>query len=126
MVGDAPWCFFYASDKSDGNLPENLANVGFIVRDFAADLGGTALSTPHLNLIRTFNSKESQMACELGLPYDPTLWKPKEQFTIQKIPLTDRKSSTVADLVSSGSMSLVMTVEQWGKTSTDVSVVIMK
>jgi poly(3-hydroxybutyrate) depolymerase len=69
LSGQAPWVMLYASTQDAPPLPENLANVGFIVRDFRADIGGTVVTTPHINLHRT-NNRSSQVAFELGLPYE--------------------------------------------------------
>ena len=57
----------YANTWREGDLPEHLANVGFVVRDYRAQLGGEVHTTPHINIIRT-NNRSSQMAFELGLP----------------------------------------------------------
>ena len=69
LPGDAPWVMLYANTKTGGNLPEHYANVGFIVRDFRAEVGGVVLTTPHINVHRTRNG-QSQMAFELGLPHE--------------------------------------------------------
>jgi hypothetical protein len=70
LPGNAPWVMLYASDKADGNLPELHADVGFVVRSFEANIGGTQLTTPHVNVHRTKNQGISQMAFELGLPHE--------------------------------------------------------
>ena len=85
------------------------------------DPSTTTLSDPYL-VVSYPDGYESWIA----LPYDPTVWKPGEQFTVEDVPLTDRKSSSVSDLVAKGSISLVMMVEQYGKASTDVSLVTIK
>jgi hypothetical protein len=72
VSGGAAWGMLYSSDLDGGAPPEHLANVGFVVRDYQALIGGTQTTTPHLNITRTFNGGESQMAFELGVPYDPT------------------------------------------------------
>jgi hypothetical protein len=68
--GPAPWVMLYASDRQD-RLGERLADVGFVVRDYRAELGGVASSTPALSLVRTLDGP-SQIAFELGLPEDPS------------------------------------------------------
>ena len=60
----------YAYDPPSDNLAEHLANIGFVVRAFKAKLGDATISTPHINLQRTYNGGKSQIAFELGLPYD--------------------------------------------------------
>ena len=35
ITGEAPWTMLYNSNKTDGNLPEHLADIGFVVRDYA-------------------------------------------------------------------------------------------
>ena len=70
LEGKAPWIMLYSNEHTSGSLPEHLANVGFIVRDYRAELGDTVVTTPHLNRIRTYNGGWSQIAFELGLPYD--------------------------------------------------------
>jgi hypothetical protein len=72
LPGEAPWVMLYASDRSDGSLPEHLANVGYVVRSYEALIGDTLVTTPHINLIRTYNGGCSQVGMELGLPHDPS------------------------------------------------------
>ena len=70
LTGDAPWVGLYdAVPRAGDNLKEHLASVGFVVRDFEATIGDTTLRTPHINLNRTNNQNLSQVAFELGLPY---------------------------------------------------------
>jgi len=70
LPGEAPWVMLYDNQRSDGNLPENLANIGFVVRSYEATIGGVTTSTPHINIMRTNNGGWSQMSFELGIPYD--------------------------------------------------------
>jgi hypothetical protein len=70
LPGEAPWVMLYDSDLAEGNLPENLANVAFVIRSYTATLGETTVTTPHINIVRTYNGGHSQMAFELGIPYD--------------------------------------------------------
>ena len=67
--GDAPWVMLYDSNHTTGNLPEHIANVGFVIRDYEARIGDSLITTPHININRTFNGGWSQMAFELGLPF---------------------------------------------------------
>jgi hypothetical protein len=68
ITGKAPWAMLYAADPTLGDtLAEELADVGFVVREFDANIGGTVLRVPSFNLRRT-NNRFSQMAFELGLP----------------------------------------------------------
>ena len=69
LSGDAPWVFLYNSTKTGGNLPEDNADVGYIVRDFHAEIGTDTITTPHINIYRT-NNGGYQYSFELGLPYD--------------------------------------------------------
>ena len=61
----------YAYDPPSDNLAEHLANVGFVIRSYEAKLGNVTVTCPTINLMRTYNGGKSQMAFELGLPYDP-------------------------------------------------------
>ena len=70
LTGDSPWVMLYDNQRDWDDLPEHYANVGFVVRDFEADIGGTVITTPHINAHRTNNQNMSQMAFELGLPYE--------------------------------------------------------
>jgi len=70
LPGDSPWVMLYDSTHDTGNLPENLANIGFVVREYEANIGGEVVTTPHMNITRTFNGNWSQMAFQLGIPYD--------------------------------------------------------
>ena len=69
LTGNAPWVMLYLSTKDGDSLPEHLANVGFVVRAYVANIGEKKITTPHINVQRT-NNGNSQMAFELGLPYD--------------------------------------------------------
>jgi hypothetical protein len=70
LEGDAPWVMLYDNQRDWDSLPEHYADVGFVVRSFEADIGGTLVTTPHVNLQRTFNGGMSQIAFELGLPHE--------------------------------------------------------
>jgi hypothetical protein len=71
MTGEHPWVFMYDSNRTGGNLPEHVADVGFVIRDYTAVINGTTIVNPHININRTNNGGWSQMAFELGLPFDP-------------------------------------------------------
>ena len=79
LQGDAPWVLLYDNLKIGGSLPEEFADVGFVVRDYELDLGdGSApTTTPHINLVHTNNwGLYPQVGFELGVPFeaaDPTL-----------------------------------------------------
>ena len=70
LEGEQPWTMLYASTHDTGSLPEHLANVGFVVREYEARIGAETVTTPHINLMRTHNGGWSQLSFELGLPYD--------------------------------------------------------
>jgi hypothetical protein len=70
LEGEAPWVMLYDNKRTSGSLPEHLANVGFVVRDYRAQIGSEVVTTPHINIVRTFNGGFSQMAFELGVPHD--------------------------------------------------------
>ena len=71
LPGEAPWVMLYQNSRDDGDLPEHLANLAFVVRDYEAKIGDAVITTPHLNITRTRDGGWSQMAFELGVPYDP-------------------------------------------------------
>ena len=71
LEGTDPWAMLYHNVRDDGNLPEYLADIGFVVRDYEAVIGGETVTTPHINIRRTLNGGWSQMAFELGIPDDP-------------------------------------------------------
>jgi len=70
LEGSSPWVFLYNSIKGGGNLPEDLADVGFVIRSFHANIDGESIETPHINIYRT-NNGWHQYSFELGLSYDP-------------------------------------------------------
>ena len=70
LTGDNPWVMLYDNSRSDGNLPENFANIGFVIRDYRAVIDGIEYETPYINIVQTNDGGYSQMAFELGLPYD--------------------------------------------------------
>lgn len=69
LEGESPWVFLYDNTRAVDSIPETYGDVGFVIRSFEADIGGTRVTTPHINLQRT-NNGVSQMAFELGLPYE--------------------------------------------------------
>jgi len=71
LEGLSPWVMLYDSNHNEGDLPEHHANLGFVVRDYEATIGDTTYTTPHINIRKTFNHGWSQMAFELGIPYEP-------------------------------------------------------
>ena len=64
--GAAPWVMLYDNQRSGDSLLERLANVGFIVRSYRATLGDEVVTTPHINIHRTFNGGFSQMGLSWG------------------------------------------------------------
>ena len=72
MSGESPWVMLYQNGRDSDSLPEHLANIGFVVRDYQANIGGVESNTPILNLIQTYNGGYSQVGFELGVPYDAT------------------------------------------------------
>ena len=70
MPGESPWVMLYDSEHTSGNLPEHLANIGFVIRSYEAVIGETVYTTPHINITQTHDGAWSQMAFQLGIPYD--------------------------------------------------------
>jgi hypothetical protein len=72
LSGDAPWVLLYGNLNSGGSLPEEFADVGFVVRDYELNVGGSLTTTPHINLVHTNNwGQHPQIGFELGVPYNP-------------------------------------------------------
>lgn len=69
LDGQAPWVMLYDNLRDWDDLPEHYADVGFVVRAFEANVGGTVITTPHINVHRTHNQM-SQMTFEVGLPHE--------------------------------------------------------
>ena len=69
LHGDAPWVMLYDNQRDWDSLPEQYADIGFVVRHFEANIGGTTSTTAHINIHRTLNG-QSQYAFELGLPHE--------------------------------------------------------
>ena len=59
----------YDNQWTDESLPEHYADLAYVVREFEANIGGTIITTPHINLHRT-NNRSSQIGFELGLPFE--------------------------------------------------------
>ncbi|HAN31683.1 MAG TPA: hypothetical protein DCQ06_08815, partial [Myxococcales bacterium] len=101
LSGKSPWMLLFKSTKTGGKLPEHYANVGFVVRNYELSVGGKILTTPHVNITRTFNAGDSQMAFQLGVPHvDGSPWcgppcKGKKRF----IPKGSTLKATVEYLV---------------------------
>ena len=72
LDGEEPWVFLFDNQKTvTGTTPrEDLGNIGFVVREFEADIGGTIVTTPHMSLYQTFNGGDAQTSFELSLPYE--------------------------------------------------------
>ena len=72
LQGDAPWVLLYDNQKME-TLREDVACVGFVVRDYEFTSGGTTTTTPHVNLVNTNNwNQYPEVGFELGVPYDPS------------------------------------------------------
>ena len=76
LDGDAPWVLLFDASEDTSSLPEHLADVGYVVRDFEAVLGDDVVTTPHVSLVQTYNGGRSQLAFELGLPFSDELVVP--------------------------------------------------
>jgi hypothetical protein len=73
LEGEAPWVLLHSNQKIGGSLPEEFADVGFIVRDYELDLGDSVETTPHINFINTNNWElYPEVGFELGVPFDAT------------------------------------------------------
>jgi len=70
LEGDAPWVMTYDNQRLTGSPPEHQADIGFVIRDYEANIGPETITVPHINIMRTFNADWSQMSFELGVPYD--------------------------------------------------------
>ncbi|MGC6515432.1 MAG: hypothetical protein ACON4N_13110 [Myxococcota bacterium] len=65
-----PWVMLYGNQLV-ASLSETEGDVGFIVREFEANIGGVELTTPHINIRQTNNwNVHPQVAFELGLPHE--------------------------------------------------------
>ncbi len=69
LEGPSPWVMLYDNQWTTEELPEHYADLAYVVRDFEANIGGTVITTPHINLHRT-NNRVSQIGFELGLPFE--------------------------------------------------------
>jgi 3D (Asp-Asp-Asp) domain-containing protein len=70
IPGESPWVMLYESTIDTDSLGEQLANIGFVIRDYEAEIGGVVSTQSHINIVQTYNNGYSQMAFELGVPYD--------------------------------------------------------
>ncbi len=70
LEGDEPWVFLYANAGTAESLPEEFGNVGFVVRAFEADIGGTIVDVPRVSLYAINNNGHPQVSFELSLPYE--------------------------------------------------------
>jgi len=71
IPGDAPWVLLYDNQKQV-TLREDVACVGFVIRDYELVSNGVTTTTPHINLVHTNNSNHPEVGFELAVPYDPT------------------------------------------------------
>ena len=71
IAGDAPWVLLYDNQKPDTNLPEDVACVGFVIRDYELVSNGVTTTTPHINLVNTNNwNQYPEVGFELAVPYN--------------------------------------------------------
>jgi hypothetical protein len=101
LQGDAPWVMLYDNQKINDRLPEHYADLAYVVRHFEADIGGTLVHTPHINIHRT-NNGNSQIGFELGLPHqDGSPWCGAPcQGRTRFIPAGSRVRATVEYIVA--------------------------
>lgn len=57
----------YDNRRVGESLPEEFADVGFVIRDYEANVGEASLRVPHINIHQT-NNRSSQLGIEVGLP----------------------------------------------------------
>ena len=70
LNGDAPWVLLRDNQRTDG-LREDVACVGFVIRDYRFESAGTTTTTPHVNIVNTNNwNQYPEVGFELGIPYD--------------------------------------------------------
>lgn len=70
LTGDAPWVLLRDNQRTDG-LREDVACVGFVIRDYRFESAGTTTTTPHVNIVNTNNwNQYPEVGFELGIPYD--------------------------------------------------------
>ena len=58
LNGDAPWVLLRDNQRTDG-LREDVACVGFVIRDYRFESAGTTTTTPHVNIVNTNNWNRS-------------------------------------------------------------------
>jgi hypothetical protein len=100
LSGQSPWVMLYDNQRMVSDLPEHYADLAYVIRDFEANIGGTMITTPHINLHRT-NNHNSQIGFELGLPYEsnaPWCGAPCQGIT-NRIPAGSTVRATVEYLV---------------------------
>ncbi|MCO4761792.1 MAG: hypothetical protein KC502_09825, partial [Myxococcales bacterium] len=117
LPGKSPWVLLYNNQRTGDSLPERFANVGFVVRSFEAKIGQATLTTPHINLTRTYNGKMSQMAFQLGLPHTPgSTWCGAPCLGKQRfVPKGSRVRATVEYLVLPANKSRYYGESAWLK-----------
>ena len=101
LFNDSPWVTLYHNTKDNGNLPELYADLGFVVRDYYAEIGDAVLTTPYINISRTLNGDIPQTSFELGIPHEegsPWCGAPCQGLT-RMIPAGSRIRATVEYLV---------------------------
>ncbi|MAD61758.1 MAG: hypothetical protein CMH49_09670 [Myxococcales bacterium] len=100
LPGQSPWVMLYDNQRIVNDLPEHYADLAYVVREFEANIGGTIITTPHINLHRT-NNQNSQIGFELGLPYEnnaPWCGLPCQGIT-NRIPAGSTVRATVEYLI---------------------------
>jgi hypothetical protein len=70
LTGDAPWVLLYDNQKQVA-LREDVACVGFVIRDYEMVSNGVTTTTPHINVIHTNNSNHPEVGFELAIPFNP-------------------------------------------------------
>lgn len=100
LFREAPWVMLYHNTKADGNLPELYADLGFVVREYRAEIGDAVLTTPYINVSRT-NNGIPQTSFELGIPFEEgSPWCGEACLGLtQMIPAGSRIRATVEYLV---------------------------
>ncbi len=70
VPGAEPWVMLYDNRRVGETLPEEFADLGFVIRDYEARVGDTVVTEPHIN-VRQSNNGRSQLGVEVGLPDEP-------------------------------------------------------
>jgi hypothetical protein len=76
LSGDEPWVFLYDNQYTTSSLPEQYADIGFVVREYRLQSGNVVVDTPYINIHRSPTTPGAARAARAARCLPGRCWRP--------------------------------------------------